>query len=67
MLQRVMVSVVVNPERVSGVNAADAARFQKYLLSPATQARILEIHYPGIKQAVWAPAGRHNAGSALQE
>ena len=67
MLQRVMVSVVVNPERVSGVNAAGAARFQKYLLSPATQARILEIHYPGIEQAVWAPAGRHNAGSALPE
>jgi len=62
-----MVSVVVNPERVSRVNADGASKFQKYLLSPAIQARILEIHYPGIKQALWAPAGRHNAGSSLPE
>jgi len=66
-LQRIMVSVVVNPERVSRVNADGASKFQKYLLSPAIQARILEIHYPGIKQALWAPAGRHNAGSSLPE
>ncbi|MHC1697168.1 MAG: substrate-binding domain-containing protein [Geobacteraceae bacterium] len=65
LLQRIMVAVVVNPEQVSGVNAAGAARFQEYLLTPATQAKILDTHYPGIKQAEWSPAGRHNAGSAL--
>jgi tungstate transport system substrate-binding protein len=67
LLQRLMVSVLVNSERITGVNAAGATRFQQYLLSPATQARILEVHYPGIDEAVWAPAGRHNPGSALPE
>jgi tungstate transport system substrate-binding protein len=65
LLQRVMVSVVVNPERVTGVNPADAVRFQKFLLSPVTQASIMKINYPGIEQALWAPAGRHNSGSIL--
>lgn len=65
LLQRIMVSVVVNPERVSGVNTAGARKFQEYLLTPAVQAKILRTHYSGTKQAVWAPAGRHNAGSAL--
>lgn len=60
-----MVSVVVNAERVPEANAAGATRFQHYLLAPSTQAGILEIHYAGIDQPVWAPAGRHNAGSAL--
>lgn len=67
LLQRIMVAIVVNPERVPGVNSAGAAKFQEYLLKPETQARILGIHYPGIKQAIWAPAGRHNPGSALPE
>ncbi len=65
MLQRLMAAVVVNPERVPGANAAVATKFQQYLLSPSTQAKVLGIHYPGIDQAVWAPAGRHNPGSVL--
>ncbi len=65
LLQRIMVSIVVNPERMPGVNVAGASRFQKFLLSPQTQARIMKVHYPGIEQASWTPAGRHNAGSAL--
>jgi tungstate transport system substrate-binding protein len=65
MLQRLMVAVVVNPKRVAGVDLAGATRFQEYLLLPATQARILEVRYPGVEHAVWAPAGRHNPGSAL--
>ncbi len=64
LLQRIMVSIVVNPERVPGVNAAGASSFQKFLLLPSTQAKIMKIHYPGT-EAVWAPAGRNNAGSAL--
>jgi tungstate transport system substrate-binding protein len=67
MLQRIMVSIIVNPERVAGTNSAGAAKFQEYLLRPETQAKILGIHYPGVKGAVWAPAGRHNPGSALPE
>lgn len=65
LLQRLMVAVVVNPKRVSGVNSAGAARFLEYLLLPATQARILEVRYPGVEHAVWAPAGRDNPGRAL--
>ncbi len=65
LLQRIMVSIVVNPERVPGVNVAGASSFQKFLLLPSTQAKITKIHYPGAEQAVWAPAGRNNAGSAL--
>lgn len=67
LLQRLMVSVLVNSERVAGVDSAGAARFQRYLLSPATQARILDVHYPGIPEAMWAPAGRHNPGYALAD
>ena len=65
LLQRIMVSVVVDAERVPGVNPDDAVRFQKFLLSPATQASIMKIRYPGVEQAVWTPAGRNNAGSIL--
>jgi ABC-type tungstate transport system permease subunit len=61
-----MVSIVVNPERVTGVNVAGASLFQKFLLSPPTQASIMKVHYPGAEQAVWAPAGRHNAGEILR-
>ena len=65
LLQRIMVSVVVDPEHVPGVNLAGASRFQEYLLAPSTQARMLTTHYAGHKQAIWAPAGRNNAGAVL--
>jgi len=65
-LQRIMVSIVVNPDRVPGANRAGAERFERFLLDPATQARIMTIHYPGAEAAVWAPAGRHNSGEALR-
>jgi tungstate transport system substrate-binding protein len=65
LLQRIMVSVVVDPERVPGVNLAGASRFQEYLLLPSTQAKVLATHYAGHEQAIWAPAGRHNAGAVL--
>lgn len=65
LLQRIMVSVVVNPEHLPSANVVGATQLQNYLLSPAVQAQISEVHYPGIPQAVWASAGRHNAGSIL--
>ena len=65
LLQRIMVSVVVDPDRVPGVNMAGATKFQEYLLAPSTQARILTTHYAGHKQAIWVPAGRNNAGAVL--
>ena len=58
--QRIMVAIVVNPQKVSGVNDAGAQAFQDYLLAPSTQARISTFRYPDLEQQVWWPAGRHN-------
>jgi tungstate transport system substrate-binding protein len=60
LFQRIMVSIVVNPERVPGVNAEGAKALQAYLVAPATQARIRAFRYPGVDQQAWWPAGRHN-------
>ncbi len=65
LLQRIMVTVAVNPDNVPGVNGTGAEAFQQYLLDPATQARIRSFRLPGIDQQIWWPAGRNNAGYAL--
>ena len=65
LLQRIMVTVAVNPDKVPGVNVTGAEAFQQYLLDPATQARIRAFRLPGIDQQIWWPAGRNNAGYAL--
>lgn len=59
-LQRVMVSVVVDPERVKGVNVEGARALEQYLLTPGTQARIRALRYPGYEAAFWWPAGPQN-------
>jgi tungstate transport system substrate-binding protein len=58
--QRIMVAIVVNPQKVSGVNEGGASAFQTFLLAPSTQARISAFRYPDLNQQVWWPAGRHN-------
>jgi tungstate transport system substrate-binding protein len=58
--QRIMVAIVVNPQRVGGVNHTGADAFQTFLLAPSTQARISAFRYPDLDQQVWWPAGRHN-------
>jgi len=58
--QRVMVAIVVNPQKVSGVNEAGAEALQTFLLTPSTQARISAFRYPDLDEQVWWPAGRHN-------
>jgi tungstate transport system substrate-binding protein len=58
--QRIMVAIVVNPQKVTGVNDAGAEAFQNFLLAPLTQARISAFRYPDLDQQVWWPAGRHN-------
>jgi ABC-type tungstate transport system permease subunit len=65
MLQRVMVSIVVNPARVRGVDEAGALAFEHYLLDPSTQARIRAFRHHGLTYQTWWPAGRNNAGSEL--
>ena len=61
LFQRMMVSVVVNPAKIAGVNADGAKVLEEYLLAPATQARIRAFRYPDFDQQVWWPAGRHNS------
>ena len=61
MLQRMMVSVVVNQHKVQGVNASTAKVFQQFLLDASTQARIAAFRYPDFDRQVWWPAGRHNS------
>lgn len=64
--QRVMVSVVVNPARIRGVDEGGALMFEKYLIDPSTQARIRQVRHHGLTDQTWWPAGRNNAGSELQ-
>jgi tungstate transport system substrate-binding protein len=65
LLQRVMVSIVVNPARTPGVNDAGALALQRFLLEPGTQARIRDFRHDGLRQQTWWPAGRFNAGTDL--
>jgi tungstate transport system substrate-binding protein len=58
--QRIMVAIVVNPQKANGVNDAGAQAFQNFLLAPSTQARISAFRYSDLDQQVWWPAGRHN-------
>jgi len=59
-LQRIMVTIVVNPTKVHGVNEKGATAFQDYLLSVETQAKIRSFRISGIDQPVFWPAGRNN-------
>jgi tungstate transport system substrate-binding protein len=60
LLQRLMASVVVNPDRVKGVNVDGARALEHYLLAPATQARIRAFRYSGYDAAFWWPASVQN-------
>jgi hypothetical protein len=65
LLQRMLVSIVVRPTKNPGVNEEGAHALQSFLLSPATQARIREVRYPGATAVFWVPAGRHNRTGIL--
>jgi tungstate transport system substrate-binding protein len=65
LLQRMLVSIVVRPTKTPGVNEEGARTLQSFLLSPATQARIREVCYPGATAVYWVPAGRHNRTGIL--
>lgn len=64
-LQRIMVSIVVNQDKVRGVNSAGALALQSYLLSPPTQARIRSSRHPQLGIPIFFPAGRDNDPAAL--
>ena len=66
-LQRLMMTVVVNPEKVAGINVAGAAALQKYLTMPATQARVRAFRVPGVNHELFWPAARDNIGSFISD
>jgi tungstate transport system substrate-binding protein len=59
-LQRMMVSVVVTPEKYPGVNVDGAVALQKFLLAPKTQAKIRAFRIPEVDAQLWWPAARNN-------
>lgn len=67
LFQRVMVSIVVNPARIRGVDEEGAIAFERFLLDPSTQARIRQFRHHGLTDQTWWPAGRNNAGAELSE
>ena len=67
LLQRIMVAIVVNPQRIQGVNATGAEALQRFLIEPATQASIRQFRHHGLFGQTWWPAGRNNAGSDLMQ
>lgn len=64
-LHRIMVSIVVNPGTVPGVNSDGATALQQYLLRAETQARILAYRDPSVDQPLWWPAARDNDPAVL--
>ncbi len=65
LFQRIMVSIVVNPSRIAGVQAEAATAFQRFLLEPRTQALIRGFRHNGLREQTWWPGGRNNAGTEL--
>jgi tungstate transport system substrate-binding protein len=65
LLQRFMACVVVNPDRIKGVNVEGAKALQKYLMTPATQAKIRAFRRPGFPHQMWWPGARNNSGAFL--
>jgi tungstate transport system substrate-binding protein len=60
-MQRTMVSIIVNPHAVSGVNAPGARSFQEYLTTPAAQAAVLGFREKGFSSPTFWPAAATSA------
>jgi tungstate transport system substrate-binding protein len=65
LLQRMMVSVLIKPNKVPGVNYRGAQAFQKYLLSPRAQALVRDFRIEDSDAQLWWPVGRHNDPAVL--
>lgn len=65
MPHRVMMSIVVNPQRIPAVNLSGATALQEYLLRPAVQARIESFRDPRSEYQEWKAAGLHNSAAGL--
>ena len=62
---RIMVSIVVNPQRFPAINLAGATALQEYLLRPAVQARIENFRDPRSELQLWRAAGLQNIPTVL--
>lgn len=60
LLQRIMAAVVVNPEKVEGVNVRGAEALQEYLVKPETQAKVGAFRTADSDLQLWWPSGRDN-------
>ncbi len=65
LLSRMMVSVVMKPEKFPQANVNGAKALEKYLTVPSTQARIKAFRYPGLDHALWWSSARDNSPSFL--
>lgn len=65
MPSRVMVSMVVNPQKVAAVNVVGATALQAYLLRPAIQGRIETFRDVRSPLQIWRAAGLHNSAPGL--
>jgi tungstate transport system substrate-binding protein len=63
LLQRAMMTVIVNPDKIAGVNVAGALALQRYLSLPSTQMRIRAFRSAGIDRQVFWPAAYDNTKS----
>jgi len=66
LLQQMMVSIVVNPKNVPGVNFEGAQAFQQYLIAPATQARLRAFRFPGFDYQIWWASGLNNDVAGIE-
>jgi ABC-type tungstate transport system permease subunit len=60
-LQRGLVSIVVNPQKVDGVNFHGAHLLQSYLTNATTQAAVLNFREPGFTTPTFWPAAQTSA------
>lgn len=60
LLRSVMVTIVVNEQKVGGVNTKGARSLQQYLIEAETQAKIRTFRMSGVAEQVWWPAAQDN-------
>ncbi len=66
LFHRLMVTVVVRPEKLKGANTEGARALERFLIAPETQVTIRAFRVPGFDGPVWWPAGRNNSGAYLR-
>ena len=65
LLKSVMLTVVVDAQKVPGVNTKGARSLQQYLIDAETQAKIRTFRMVGIAEQVWWPAAQDNEKAAF--